>query len=185
MSRKHKISSPYAALFYLIAILWIVEIVNLFFDHQLCRYGIFPRTPQGLVGILFSPFLHAGLGHLLLNTGPLIVLGILVSMNGRSPFIRSSIFIVLISGVGIWMVGRPAYHVGASALVFGYFGYLLAKGFFDRRIRSFLIALLVIAVYGGLFWGMLPSVPYVSWEGHVCGFVAGILSARIEKRKRR
>jgi membrane associated rhomboid family serine protease len=185
MSRKHKIPSPYAALFYLIAVLWIVEIVNLLFDHQLCRYGIFPRTPQGLVGIPFSPFLHAGVGHLLLNTGPLIVLGGLVSMNGRSPFSRASIFIVLLSGVGIWLVGRPAYHVGASALVFGYFGYLLAKGVFDRRIRSFLIALLVIAAYGGLFWGMLPSVPYVSWEGHACGFVAGVMAAWLERRKRR
>lgn len=121
----------------------------------------------------------------MLNTGPLIVLGGLVSMNGRSPFSRASIFIVLLSGVGIWLVGRPAYHVGASALVFGYFGYLLAKGVFDRRIRSFLIALLVIAAYGGLFWGMLPSVPYVSWEGHACGFVAGVMAAWLERRKRR
>lgn len=183
MPRKRKISSSYELLIYLIAVMWVVETINLFSGHRLNQFGIFPRTAQGLVGIPFSPFLHGGLAHLFLNTGPLIVLGGLVSMNGRPAFIRSSVFIVLVSGVGIWLVGRPAFHVGASALVFGYFGCLLAKGFFDRRIRSFLIALLVIAAYGGLFWGMLPSVPYVSWEGHACGFGAGIAAAWVERRR--
>ena len=185
MPRKHIISSPYATLFYLIAVLWIVEIVNLFFDHQLCRYGIFPRTPQGLVGISFSPFLHAGVVHLFLNTGPLIVLGGLILMTGRAIFIRSTVFIILMGGLGLWLVGRPAYHVGASALIFGYFGYLVAKGIFDRRMRSFLFAMVAIAAYGGLFRGLLPTASYVSWEGHVCGFIAGIMAAWIERRKRR
>jgi membrane associated rhomboid family serine protease len=185
MPRKHKIASPYATLFYLIAVLWFVEIVNLLFDHQLCRYGIFPRTPQGLVGIPFSPFLHAGVVHLFLNTGPLIVLGGLILMTGRAIFIRSTVFIILMGGLGLWLVGRPAYHVGASALIFGYFGYLVAKGIFDRRMKSFLFAMVAIAAYGGLFWGLLPTARYISWEGHACGFIAGIMSAWTERRTRR
>lgn len=184
MSHQRKISSPYKRLFHLVAIMWIIEIINILFDHQLCRYGIFPRTSPGLVGIPFSPLLHAGVVHLLLNTGPLIVLGGLVAMSGRPSFIRSTVFIVLAGGTGIWLLGRPAYHVGASALIFGYFGYLVAKGIFDRRLRSFLVALLVVTAYGGLFWGMLPGISYVSWEGHLCGFVAGIMAAWVEKRKR-
>lgn len=185
MPRKHKSASPYAALFYLVAVLWVVEIVNLLFDHRLCRYGIFPRTPQGLVGIPFSPFLHAGVVHLFLNTGPLIVLGGLILMTGRVLFIRSTVLIILMGGLGLWLVGRPAHHVGASALIFGYFGYRVAKGIFDRRMKSFFLAMVAIAAYGGLFWGLLPTARYISWEGHACGFAAGIMAAWIERRTRR
>lgn len=184
MPRNRRISSPYELLFYLVLLLWMVEIVNLVLGHQLCRFGIFPRTTHGLTGIPLSPFLHGSVAHLFLNTGPLIVLGGLMMTNGRMSFVRSTVLIVLMGGVGIWLIGRPAYHVGASALIFGYFGYLIAKGVFDRRLRSFFIALLVVAAYGGLFWGMLPGVPYVSWEGHLCGFLAGIMAAWFERRRR-
>jgi len=184
MPHKRKTSSPYKLLLHLTVILWGIEILNLLLDHQLCRYGIFPRTSQGLIGIPVSPFLHGSVAHLLLNTGPLIVLGGLILVNGRTPFIRSTVFIVLVGGMGLWLIGRPAYHVGASALIFGYFGYLLARGILDRRLKSFFLALVAVALYGGLFWGMLPTVSYVSWEGHLCGFVAGIRAAWVEKRKR-
>jgi membrane associated rhomboid family serine protease len=97
---------------------------------------------------------------------------------------RSSVLIVLAGGAGVWLIGRPAYHVGASALVFGYFGYLLARGLFDRRIQSLSIAALVVFAYGGLFWGLMPRVSFVSWEGHLCGFLAGIVAARVERPKR-
>jgi membrane associated rhomboid family serine protease len=168
-------------LFCLVATLWIVEIINFFFAHQLCRYGIFPRTPQGFMGIPLSPFLHADIAHLFLNTGPLIVLGGLILVNGRTVFIRVTVFIALVSGMGIWLIGRSAYHVGASALIFGYFGYLLARGIFDRRFKSVFTAFIAVAAYGGLFWGMLPTVSYVSWEGHLCGFVAGVTAARVAR----
>jgi membrane associated rhomboid family serine protease len=184
MPRPRKTSSPYELLFYLVAALWIVEIVNFLLGHRLCRYGIFPRTAGGLTGIPLSPFLHAGLAHLFLNTGPLIVLGGLVLMDGRRPFIRATVVIVLAGGLGIWLIGRPSYHVGASALIFGYFGFLLAKGAVDRRFQSLLIACVVAAAYGGLFWGMLPAAAYVSWEGHACGFLAGGLAAWSERPRR-
>ena len=184
MPRKRKTASPYHLLVQLIIILWGVEIVNLLAGHRLCQFGIFPRTVQGLIGIPLSPFLHGSLAPLFLNTGPLIVLGGLILVNGPTPFSRSTVFIVLAGGVGIWLIGRPAYHVGASALIFGYFGYLLARGIFDRRLKSLLVAFVAVAAYGGLFWGMLPTVSYVSWEGHLCGFVAGIMAAWLEKRKR-
>jgi len=185
MPRKRKPSSPYALIAYLVATLWGVEIVNWMVGHRLCRFGILPRTLNGLTGIPLSPFLHAGVAHLLLNTGPLAVLGGLVLMNGRRGFIRSTVVIILVGGLGLWIIGRPSYHVGASALIFGYFGYLLAKGIFDRGMSSLLIAVLVVLAYGGLFWGMLPTAPYVSWEGHVCGFLSGVAAAWIGRRKGR
>jgi membrane associated rhomboid family serine protease len=185
MARKPKSLLAYHWLLFLVAAMWLVEMVNLIADHQFCRYGIFPRSPHGLVGIPFSPFLHAGVGHLVLNTGPLIVLGGLILFHGRQSFVRATIFIVLTGGLALWLVGRPAYHVGSSALIFGYFGYLLAKGLFDRRFQSFFLSLVTVLAYGGLFWGLLPTLPHVSWEGHVCGFAAGILVARLERRKGR
>ena len=184
MPRKRTSSSSYELLFYLIAVLWLVEIVNLLLGHRLCRYGILPRTMHGLMGIPLSPFLHAGVAHLLLNTGPLIVLGGLVLMKGRQPFVRSTVVIILAGGALLWTIGRPSYHVGASLLIFGYFGYLLAKGVFDRRLPSLLIAILVVLAYGGLFWGMWPTVAAISWEGHLSGFLAGIWAARLPRRNR-
>ena len=183
MPRKQKSLSSYEYLLYMVVTMWVVAFVNLLVDHQLCRYGILPRNLEGLVGIPFSPFLHAGLAHLAFNTIPLIFLGGLLLFHGRKAFIRSTVIIVLAGGLGIWLVGRPAYHVGASALVFGYFGYLLARGLFDRRFQSFFLSLVTVLAYGGLFWGLLPTVAYVSWEGHICGLVAGIVAARLEKRR--
>ena len=165
--------------------MWLVEIVNFLLGHRLCRYGILPRTVHGLAGIPLSPFLHAGVAHLLLNTGPLIVLGGLVLMNGRRPFVRATVVITLAGGALLWMIGRPSYHVGASLLIFGYFGYLLAKGVFDRRLSSLLIAILVVLAYGGLFWGMQPTAAAISWEGHLSGFMAGVMAARRPPQRRR
>jgi membrane associated rhomboid family serine protease len=182
MPHKPTSASPYAPLFYLIVLLWLVEIINLPMAHQLCRYGILPRTLRGLLGIPLSPLLHGGIGHLILNSGPLIVLGGLVSMNGCRPYIRATVFITLVGGALLWLIGRPSYHVGASLLIFGYFGYLLAKGVFDRRLPSLLIAILVVVAYGGLFWGMRPTVAAISWEGHLSGFAAGIMAARLPRR---
>jgi membrane associated rhomboid family serine protease len=184
MPRKRTSSSPYEPLFYLIAVMWLVEIVNFLLGHRLCRYGILPRTVHGLAGIPLSPFLHAGVAHLLLNTGPLIVLGGLVLMRGRQAFARCTVFVTLVGGALLWIVGRPSFHVGASLLIFGYFGYLLARGVFDRRLPSLLIAILVVLAYGGLFWGMWPTAAAISWEGHLSGFLAGIWAARLPRRNR-
>jgi membrane associated rhomboid family serine protease len=183
MPKKRKLPSPYKPLLYLIAGMWGIEVVNLMTGHHLNQYGIYPRTLRGLMGIPFSPFLHASIAHLAMNTVPLAVLGGLVLANGRAAFLRVTVMIVLGSGIGIWVVGRPAFHVGASTLAFGYFGYLLASGFFKRGLKSFFLALVALVAYGGMFYGLLPTVTTVSWEGHLCGFAAGILIAVRDRRK--
>ncbi len=159
------------------ALFWCVEIVNWLFRHQLCVWGILPRTRQGLVGILFSPFLHAGFGHLISNTLPFIVLGSLVVARGIGQFIAASVFIILVGGLGVWIIGSPGLHVGASGLIFGYFGFLVALGWHEKSLRSLLVAVIVIVFYGGMIWGILPMYPGVSWEAHFCGLIAGILAA--------
>ena len=163
-----------------IALLWAVEIANLLTGHQLNSWGILPRSLMGLRGIPLSPFLHAHLGHLLVNTLPFLVLGGLVVLRGRRAFLGASLFIILCGGTALWLFGRTAYHIGASGLIFGYFGYLVARGWYDRSLRSILIALVTLFFYGGLVWGVLPTDAYISWEGHLFGLLAGILAARIQ-----
>ena len=161
-----------------IALLWAIEIVNWATGHRLSQYGVIPRTAQGLIGIPLGPFLHGSVTHLALNTIPLLILGGLVILRGLRIFIKTSAFVVIVGGTLLWMFGRSAAHVGASVLIFGYFGYLVALGWYDRKIESFIVTVITILLYGGLVWGILPSAGRVSWEGHLFGMMAGIIAAR-------
>ena len=162
----------------IVAAMWAVEIVNTFIDHRLDEYGILPRTTSGLIGIPLAPFLHAGIGHVLSNTLPLLALGMLVLIQTKRAFAVTTLFIVLVGGAGVWLIGRSDYHVGASGLVFGYFGFLVTRGWFDRRFFTILMAVAVLVLYGSLLLGALPTQGFVSWEGHLCGLLAGALAAR-------
>ena len=162
---------------------WAIELVNSASGYALCRWGILPRTVPGLAGIPFWPFLHGGFGHVLVNTGPFVVLGGLVILRGTRVFIRVSLYVLLVGGFLVWTVGRPAYHIGSSGIIFGYFGYLIARGWYVFSIGSLAVATLTILFYGGLLWGLLPVLPHVSWEGHVCGLLAGVMAARTERTR--
>ena len=163
-----------------VALLWAVEAANLLTGHELNSWGILPRTLTGLRGIPLSPFLHGNLSHLLVNTVPFLVLGGLVALQGRRAFLSVSFFVVVCGGTALWLFGRTAYHIGASGLIFGYFGYLVARAWYDRSLWSILVALVTLFFYGGLVWGVLPTNAYISWEGHLFGLLAGILAARIQ-----
>ena len=168
----------------LLAVIWGVEAVNVVLGHGLAIWGILPRHTTGLVGIPLAPFIHGSTVHAVSNTVPLIVLGGLMLMTGRDRFWEATILIILLSGVLVWVFARGAYHVGASGLVFGYFGVLLARAVFERGILSFAVALITVALYGGLIWGVLPSQRHVSFEAHLFGLIAGIAVAWIERRFR-
>ena len=165
------------------ALIWVIEFINFSMGHRLSDWGILPRTLKGLKGIPLSPFLHASLIHIMMNTIPLAVLGGFVILNGRQIFFEISIIIILVSGTALWLFGRSSYHVGASGLIFGYFGYLVLRAWYDRSLKSFIIAFVTVSLYGGIIWGMLPTFSRISWEGHLFGLLAGILAARLEKIK--
>ncbi len=169
-------------LIFLLAVIWGVEAVNLIMGHGLASWGILPRSISGLIGIPLSPFIHGSLVHAVSNTVPLIVLGGLTLTAGRGRFWEATILIVLLSGALVWVFARGAYHIGASGLVFGYFGMLLARAVFERGIVSFAIAMITVALYGGLIWGVLPSRSYISFEAHLFGLIAGIAVAWLERR---
>jgi membrane associated rhomboid family serine protease len=140
---------------------------------------------SGLAGIPLSPFLHGSFAHLSLNTLPLVTLGSLLILQGKRLFLSVSLWIILLSGAALWLLGRSAYHVGASSVLFGYFGYLVARGWYERSISALLVALLTLVLYGSIVWGVLPTRAYISWEGHLFGLLAGVLVARLTTPQRR
>jgi membrane associated rhomboid family serine protease len=168
-----------------VVLLWSIECVNTLLDHRLIKWGILPRTYTGLVGIPLSPFLHGSFAHLILNTVPLVTLGSFVAFYGTRTFLTVSLWIILLSGTALWLFGRSAYHVGASSVLFGYFGYLVTRGWYERSVTALLVAFLTLVLYGGIVWGVLPTRPYISWEGHLFGLLAGVLVARFTTPQRR
>lgn len=179
--------SPYNPAWNLIVIvvlLWSIQIVNVgLFDGRLLLHGIYPRQLDELQGVLWAPFLHGNFGHLLANTLPLITLGGLIMLGKAEDFWAVTVISAVISGLGTWLIGAPnSVHIGASGVVFGYFGYLLLRGYFERSAFSITASMLVILFYGSFLWGVLPNQPGVSWEGHLFGFLGGCLAARLLSR---
>lgn len=168
------------------ALIWILEIIDLFFLRgALNAYGIRPRSISGLRGILFAPFLHGGLGHLIANTVPFLILGWFVMLRETSDFFVVTAITMLTSGLGVWLFGSPyTIHIGASGLIFGYFGFLLLRGYFEGSVLSIVFSLIVGLLYGGMIWGVLPLQFGISWQGHLFGFIGGALAARLLARRR-
>ena len=163
----------------IIAIFWLVEIVDfLIFQEGLDNFGIEPRNIIGLRGILLAPFLHGGFRHLVANTIPFITLGWLTMIQETSDFYIVSIVSAIVGGLGVWLLGQPdSVHIGASILIYGYLGFLLLRGWFQKNFPSILLSAIVFFFYGGLIFGIFPSRVGVSWEGHLFGFLGGAITA--------
>lgn len=163
----------------LLFLLWFIESADQFiWRERLDFYGIRPRTLSGLKHILFAPFLHRGFGHLTANTVPFFLLGWLVLLRGTGEFLFVSFTGALMSGAGIWLFGMAdTIHIGISGVIFGYLGFLLARGYFERSAFAILLALFVGLFYGSMVWGVLPLQPNISWLGHLFGLIGGALAA--------
>jgi membrane associated rhomboid family serine protease len=167
-----------------LALLWALEIADqVVFGGALDAWGVKPRSLVGLRGILFAPFLHGGFAHLLANSGPLLVLGWFVMLRETRDWFVVGAISSIVGGIGIWLIGASnSIHIGASIVVFGFLGHLLARGYFERRLWPILGSVVVGVLYGGALWGVLPGQAGISWEGHLFGFLGGVLSARLLRR---
>ena len=160
------------------ALLYAIEFIDVLDNNALDQDGIRPRTVDGLWGILWAPLLHYGWGHLIANTLPLIVLGFLALLAGIARGLAATGVIWLVAGVGTWLTGETnSVHLGASALIFGWLTFLITRGLFTRSLAQIAIGLVVLFVYGGLLWGVLPGAQGISWQGHLFGAVGGVLAA--------
>ena len=168
-----------AALVGSVGLIWLVSLYGLFIDPGVVSaLALVPRRVDGLPGVLGTLFVHGSLAHLSANTPPLLILGGMVAVRGVAYYLTTTLAIALVGGLGLWVVGREAAHIGASGLVFGLFGFLVARGYYERRWSSIAAALVVIVLYGGMIAGVVPRDGQVSWEAHLCGLLAGILCAK-------
>lgn len=167
-----------AALAVFVALLWAVQVVNWITGYGLNpAFGLIPRHGSGLDGVIAMPLLHGSFSHLMANTPPLLVMGgLLVATTTRALLPVNAVVIGLGGGL-VWLFGSSAIHIGASGLVFGWFGFLTARGLVDRSPITLGAALGVGVLYGSILWGVLPSQPGVSWEAHLFGAIAGAAAA--------
>lgn len=167
-----------AALIGFVAALWIIQAVNWATGYGLnTAFGLMPRRVSGFDGIVGMPLLHGSFEHLMANTPPLLLLGALLAATATRGLVAMNAVVVGLGGVLVWLLGSSAIHIGASGLVFGWFGFLVTRGLVDRSPVTLGASLLVVVLYGSIIWGVLPGQPGVSWESHLFGAIAGAAAA--------
>lgn len=155
-------------------ILWGVFLLTRI-DQHLLLLGIIPRTKRGLVGIAFSPLLHADFNHLFFNTIPLLVLSNFILINGLPYFLIATGFITVTCGALLWCFGKPGLHIGASGLITGYWALLVSEIYQQGTVTAIILGVISAYYFAGIFFGIFPSKRGVSWEGHFFGLVSGVL----------
>ena len=158
----------------IIAVPWIVYILNIFLGQRLLYLGIIPRRLIGLPGILFAPLLHANFNHLFFNTIPLLVLSNFILINGLNYYLIVTALITCLSGFLIWCFAKPGIHIGASALITGYWGWLVSDIYQQGTVTAMILGGLSLYYFAGIFLGIFPREKGVSWEGHLFGLIAGV-----------
>ncbi|MEV0839559.1 rhomboid family intramembrane serine protease [Actinocatenispora sera] len=180
------IGRAFLAMCAFIPVLWGIEGLDTLFGGALDRAGgIAPRNLTGLDGIVFAPLLHASFTHVLANSVPLLLLGTFVLAGHTKRFFLITAFIAVVSGLTVWVFGPSnSITVGASGVIFGYLGYLLLRGLVERRWWSLGISLLMGLLFGWQLSGILPGEEHVSWQGHLGGFLAGLVAAILFRQPR-
>lgn len=167
---------------FFVAILWLIELVKHLFNIQLSTLGIYPRETHGLPGILTAPLVHADVDHLYANSTSLLILSVGIFYFYNRIAYPVFFLIYIITGIGVWLIGRSAYHIGASGLVYGFASFLFFGGIISGNIRMIAMSLLVAFLYGGLVWGIFPIKPNVSYESHAFGALVGCVLAIIFRK---
>lgn len=175
--RFSSLPTPVAIVGVMAGLMWVLELISLLPGVGFERWGIRPRSWRGLLGIPVAPFIHVSLRHLIANTVSFVVLGVIIAWSNITRFLQVVAIVALTSGLGVWLFARPrTVHVGASGLVMGFFAYLVTRGFFAKRVLWIVGGLATAAVFGFLWWSLLPT-PGRSWTGHVFGAAGGVLAA--------
>jgi len=159
--------------------MWGVHVLQSLFSFPLYHLGIYPREVWGIKGILFAPFLHGDFNHLISNSLPILVLGFGLFYFFRDQALRVFVLLFFSTNILLWVIGRPSYHIGASGLIYALASWFLTVSFLFRNRQLGAYALVIIFLYGGLIWGVLPQDTHVSWEGHLSGAISGLIWALV------
>ena len=168
-----------AVLFGGLGLVWAVSLYSFADPSALYLLALVPRRVDGLPGVIGMPFVHGSWWHLIANTLSLIPLAAIVLVRGTRYYLTTIAWIIVVGGLGVWLLGRDAVHVGASGLVFGLVGFLIVRGLYERALTSLLVSLVVVLLYGGTIWGIVPQGGGISWEAHLFGLIAGAATARV------
>jgi membrane associated rhomboid family serine protease len=170
-----KMNLPFILL--LILTVYGIHVVNWLVGFRLNVLGIYPRKLFGLIGIIFSPFLHGNFNHLFFNSIPFFILASFILISGMKIFIYVSAVVMLISGLGTWVFGRKGFHVGASGVIMGYWGFLLLNAYENRTPLALGLAVVVLYYFAGMIFNVFPTSMKSSWEAHVFGLIGGLVAA--------
>ena len=165
----------------IVAVMWLVKIVEVARNHKYTTLGIFPRDIEGAIGIITAPFIHSDWQHLMSNSLPLLMLMSILMVFYRRVAIPSVLIITVLTGFTVWLFARESYHVGASGVVYGLVAFLAWTGIFRRNLKSIILSLVVLVMYSGYFHGIVPNKEGVSWESHLFGGLVGIFTAFLFK----
>lgn len=163
------------------AVMWVLEAIDYAMNGWLDRFGIQPRDVSDLPDVFTAPFMHGGFGHLMANTVPFLILGFIAAARGVAKFLAMSLIVIVVGGLGVWFTSS-ANTLGSSILIFGFFGYLVGRGIFERRLIDIGIAIAVVLFYGTMLFGVIPGEPGISWQGHLFGLIGGILASWFLRR---
>ncbi|BBE16806.1 hypothetical protein AQPE_0953 [Aquipluma nitroreducens] len=161
----------------IVGIFWLVKLIENLYNLDLTEYGILPLQIEGLRGIIFSPFIHSNYDHLLSNSIPFLILSFALFYFYRNLSYRILFLIYILSGICVWLGGRDSYHIGASGIVYGLAAFLFSSGVFRKDANLLTIGIIVVFLYGSMFWGIFPLKPGISWESHLWGSASGFLLA--------
>ncbi|MFK7932904.1 MAG: rhomboid family intramembrane serine protease [Saprospiraceae bacterium] len=160
-----------------VVVIWIVHIFQVLTTMDLGYLGLYPRTVFGLRGIAFAPLLHGDFQHLISNSVPFFVMTTMLFFFYKRVANKSFWMMYLLTGIAVWAMGRSVFHIGLSGVVYALAGFMVFSGFFRRNLKAIILSLIVVFLYGGMIWGVLPIQPGVSWESHLLGGIVGILTA--------
>ena len=160
-----------------VAVLWFIHLFGLVLSMDLGGLGVFPRASKGILGILTAPLIHADFSHLLSNTFPFLVTSCIIMYFYRRVAVQAMLLIYFFTGLMVWILAREVYHIGASGVVYGLVSFIFWSGIFVKDRRSIVLALIVTFLYSGMFMGILPDQPGISWESHLFGAIVGIVIA--------
>ncbi|WP_055716477.1 rhomboid family intramembrane serine protease [Streptomyces torulosus] len=168
-----------------VALLWILEVIDVASGNALDDFGIMPRSVPELIDVVPASFIHFGFGHVAANSVPLLVLGFLAALGGLRRFVAVCALIIVADGLGVWLISPDNTNTaGASGVVFGLFGFLVVSGFVERRLLGVGVGVLVAAIWGGaILGGIAPTETGISWQGHLIGLVTGVVAAFLFRRR--
>ena len=175
MKEKYNLAKILKGPLIFILIIWGIKLIEILWGFSFIEYGLIPRNFSGLKGVLLSPMIHKDLKHLINNTLPILVLGGALCFFYKKSHKKIFLWLFIVSGIFLWGIGRPNFHIGASGIIYSLASFIFFSGVLSKNKRLSALSLIVIFIYGGLFWGLFPTDEAVSWEGHLSGFVAGII----------